>query len=60
MKNCVKEMDKEGSGFAFLQEKFPQTSMEKLKAGINDSPLIKELMKDLMFDEAEDKAEEST
>ena len=36
MKNFVKAMDREGSGFAFLQEKFLRISMEKLEAGIFD------------------------
>ena len=57
MKNFVKAMDREGSRFAFFQEKFPRISMEKLKAGIFDSPQIKELMKDPMFDKALSKAE---
>ena len=52
MKNFVKAMDKESSEFAFLLEKFPQISMEKLKAGIFDSPQIRELMKDPIFDKA--------
>ena len=46
-------MDKEGSGYVFIQEKFSRISMEKLKADINDRPQIRELMKDQMFDESE-------
>ena len=38
MKNFVKPMDKEGSEFAFLQMKFSQISIAKLKAGIFDGP----------------------
>ena len=45
MKNFVKAMDREGSGFSFLQEKFSQISMEKLKVSIFDSPQIRELKK---------------
>ena len=45
-------MDREGSGVAFLQNKFPRISMEKLKAGIFDDFQIRELMKEPMFDEA--------
>ena len=45
-------MDREGSRFAFLREKFLRISMEKPKAGIFDVPQIRELMKDPMFDEA--------
>ena len=59
MKNFVKAMYREGSEFAFLQ-KFPQINIEKLKAGIFDSPQIKELMKDPMFDEAVGEDEQST
>ena len=47
-----KSMNRENSGFCFLQEKFPWISMEKLKADIFDGPQIRELMKDQMFDEA--------
>ena len=57
MKNFVKAMDLEGSGFAFRQEKFAWISMEKHKVGIFDVPQIRELMKDPMFDEALNKAE---
>ena len=56
MKNFVKTMDRESSGFAFLQ-KFLQISLEKLKAGIFDSPQIRELTKGPMFDKAPSKAE---
>ena len=52
MKDIVKVMDREGSGFAFRQEKFPHVSMEKLKAGIFEGTQIRKLMKDPMFDEA--------
>ena len=38
MKNLVKAMDREDREFAFLLEKFPWISMEKLKAGIYDDP----------------------
>ena len=56
MKSFVKATDREASGFAFLQEKFPQISMEKLKTGIFNGPQIRELMKDPMFDKAPSKA----
>ena len=56
MKNFVKVMDRKGCWFAFLQ-KFLWISMEKLKAGIFDSPQIRELMRDQMFDEALNEAE---
>ena len=51
MKNFVKVMDREGSGFAFLQEKFPKISIEKFKADIFDGPQIRKLTKDPIFDE---------
>ena len=56
MKNFVKAMDREGSGFAFLQ-KFTWISMEKLVAGIFDGPKIRELIKDPMFNKALSEAE---
>ena len=52
MKNFVKEMDRDGRGFTFLQQKFPQISLEKLKAGIFDWPQTRELLKDSMFNDA--------
>ena len=60
MKNFVKTVDREGSGFAFLQEKFPQISMDKLKASVFNSLQIREPMKDLIFDEALREAELSS
>ena len=51
MKNFVQAMDRKGSNFDLLQEKFPRIWMEKLKAGIFDGLQIGELMKDPMFDE---------
>ena len=51
MKNFVKAMNREGSGFAFCLN-FPWINMEKLKACIIDDPQMRELMKDLMFDES--------
>ena len=56
MKNFVKAMNREGSGYAFLQ-KFWLIIMEKLKAGIFDGPQIRELMKGPMFDKALSKAD---
>ena len=57
MKNFVKATDREGSGFAFLLEKLPRISMEKLKVGIFNGPQIRKLMKDPMFDEPLTEAE---
>ena len=56
MTNIVKAMDREGNGFVFHQE-FPSINMEKLKSVISDDPQIRELIKDLMLDEALSKAE---
>ena len=56
MKNFVKTMERESSGFAFLQKKFPQISMEKLNAGIFDDPQIRELMNNPTFNKALGKA----
>ena len=50
MMNFMKAMNAEDNGFAFLQEKFPQISMERLKARIFDGPQIRELMTDPLFD----------
>ena len=57
MKNFVKAIDREGHGFAFLQEKFPQISTEKLKAGIFEDSQVREHLKDPMFGEAVNEAE---
>ena len=56
----MKVMDKEGCEFAFLQEKFPWISMEKLKDGIFDGLQLRELMKDPMFNESLSEVEPST
>ena len=52
--------DKEGRKFAFVQERFPQISMEKLVANVFDGPQIRELMKYPVFDEVLCKAELSS
>ena len=57
MKNFVRALDREGRGFAFLQQKFQQKSMEKFKAGIFDGPQIRELIKNTSFDNALNPAE---
>lgn len=49
MKQYVKALDKTGSCFAFISQKFPGLSMEKLKAGIFDGPQIRQLIKDKDF-----------
>ena len=49
MKNVVNTMDREGRSYTFPQQRFPQKSLEEIKAGIFDEPLIWVLMKGLMF-----------
>ena len=49
MKNFVNALDRDGSSFLFLWEKFKRKSTEKLKACIFDGPEIRELMKDVSF-----------
>ena len=51
MKNFVKAMDKEGSGFQYLREIFPQLSDVKLKEAIFIGPQIRKLLDDLRFQE---------
>ena len=52
MKNIVKALDRNVSGFLFLNEKLKPKSLEKLNSGIFDGPEIRELMKDGSFDES--------
>ena len=49
MKQFVKALDKNGSCFAYIGEKMPQLSTEKIKAGILDGPQIRQLIKDNAF-----------
>ena len=46
MTQYVKSLDKHGSCFGYICQKFPALSNEKLKAGIFDGPKIRQLMKD--------------
>lgn len=50
MKNFVKAMDKEGRAFSYLKQKFPRISDAKIKEGIFVGPQIKNLFKDIEFD----------
>ena len=52
MENFVKALDRNGSGFFFLCEKFKRKTMEKFKAALFDGPEIREIMKDASFDES--------
>jgi hypothetical protein len=47
MKNFVKVLDRNGPAFAFLCEKFPRLSMEKIKADVFIGP---QLFRDPQFD----------
>ena len=52
MKYFVKAMERKSRGYTFRRQKFPQVSVEKLKAGIFDGPQLWELMKDSTFEDA--------
>lgn len=59
MKNFVKALDKNGTGYDFLRQKFPKISCKKLKAGIFGAPQIRELVKDSTFDDVLNSTERS-
>lgn len=47
----IKGMDKTGSGFAYVRNKFPKISNVKIKEGIFVEPQIRQLFPDDKFDE---------
>jgi len=47
MKNSVKTLDRNGTVFSFMCEKFPRHSVEKVKAGVFIGPHICQLFRDL-------------
>jgi len=49
MKNFVKAMDRTGSAFKYLAEKFPRLSEAKIKEGVFVGPQICKLFRDDMF-----------
>lgn len=49
MKQYVKALDKDGECFRFLSAKFRGLSSEKLKQGIFDGPMIRDLINDAQF-----------
>ena len=51
MKNFVKAMNKDGDGFKYLRQVFPQLSDAKLKEGIFIGPQIRKLLDDVNFTE---------
>ena len=59
MKNLMKVIDREGSGFIFLLEKLLRISVEIIKTGVFDGSQLWELMKDPSFDEALSEVEQS-
>ena len=57
MKQFVKAMDQNSSGFEYIARKMPGVSIEKLKAGIFDGPQIRELINDSKFTDSLNNAE---
>jgi hypothetical protein len=51
MKNFIKAMDKNGTGFMYLKLKFLRLSDAKIKEGIFVGPQVRELIKDEQFEE---------
>jgi len=49
MKNFVKAMDRTGSAFKYLAEKFPQLREAKIKEGVFMGPQIRRLFRDNIF-----------
>jgi hypothetical protein len=49
MKNFVKAMDRTGSAFNYLAEKFPRLSEAKIKEGVFVGSQIRKLFRDGMF-----------
>jgi hypothetical protein len=51
IKHFIKAMDKNGSGFLYLKEKFPKIRDAKIKEGIFVGPQIRQKMKDNSFEQ---------
>ena len=49
MKQFVKALEKNGAFFTYIVDKFPQLSLEKIRAGIFDGPQIRQLIRDPDF-----------
>lgn len=58
MKQFVKALNPESQCFAYICNKMPGLSTEKLKAGIFDGPQIRQLIKDPHFNESMNELEE--
>jgi len=50
MKNSVKTLDRNGTAFSFMCEKFPRHSVEKIKTGVFIGPHICQLLIDCQSD----------
>jgi len=59
LKNFVKAMDKNGTGFHYLKEKFPHVSDSKIKEGIFVRPQIRALIRDGNFEDLLSQIEKS-
>ena len=57
IKQFTKALDKDGDCFTYLCRAFPGLTMEKLKAGIFDSPRIQQLIRDPEFENSMNKVE---
>jgi hypothetical protein len=57
MKQFVKALNKDGTCFNYLCRKFPELSIDKLKAGIFDGPQIRKLINDPNFIDSMNKTE---
>ena len=55
--STTKALDKDGDCFTYLCQAFPGLTMEKLKAGIFDSPQIRQLIRDPEFKNSMNKVE---
>jgi len=51
MKKSVKGMDKTGSGFQYMRNKFTNVSDAEVKEGLFIGPQIRELIQDKQFNE---------
>ena len=60
IKQFTKALDKDGDCFTYLCQAFPGLTMEKLKAGIFDGPQIRQLIRDLEFENSMNEVELET
>jgi len=50
MKNFVRAMDRNGSAFMYLRQKFPLLSDAKIREGVFTGPDIRSLLRDEVFE----------